>query len=115
MSSFNLVPSRYEPTGNGRPTRNIPIDNVMGGPVFRISASDRLLQMAHLIAHALLVRQEEETRSLWTSADHAGDVFGILDSVLTRNASHKGIRIPRAWSEDWIGKRRAVRQPCPAD
>ena len=54
---FNPVPSRYERWDEGERTRNIPVENVIGGPAFRSSDSDLLLQMADLIAHALLKQQ----------------------------------------------------------
>ena len=56
----NPVPSKYEVWEDGERTRNIPIERVIGGPAFRSSHSDYLLQMADLIAHALLKQEEEE-------------------------------------------------------
>ena len=57
LRTFNPVPSRYERWEEGDRTRNIPVENVIGGPAFRSSDSDHLLQMADLIAHALLKQQ----------------------------------------------------------
>ncbi len=85
LKMFNPVPSRYELWEDGRPTRNMPIENVIGGPAFRSSRSDCLLQMAHLIAYALLMQEEEP--SLWVPGMSAGHPFGILDRALNRRAS----------------------------
>ena len=60
LRTFNPVPSRYEIWEDGRRTRNMPIENVIGGPAFRSSRSDCMLQMAHLIAHALLMQEEHK-------------------------------------------------------
>ncbi len=59
MTSRNPVPSRYEAWEDGERTKDIPIERVIGGPAFRSSHSDHLLQMADLIAHALLKQEEE--------------------------------------------------------
>ena len=40
---FNPVPSRYERWEEGERTRNIPVENVIGGPAFRSSDGDYLL------------------------------------------------------------------------
>ena len=85
LRMFNPVPSRYEIWKDGRPTRNMPVENVIGGPAFRSSRSDCLLQMAHLVAHALLIQEEEP--SLWVPRVGADHPFGILDRALNRNAS----------------------------
>ena len=58
LRSRNPVPSRYEVWKDGERTKDIPIDRVIGGPAFRSSRSDHLLQMADLIAHALLKQEE---------------------------------------------------------
>ena len=49
----NPIPSRYEAWDNGSPTRNIPLDRVIGGPAFRSAGDDHLLQLAGFVAHAL--------------------------------------------------------------
>ena len=59
LRSRNPVPSKYEAWEDGERTRDIPIERVIGGPSFRSSHSDHLLQMADLIAHALLKQEEE--------------------------------------------------------
>ena len=59
LKAHNPLPSRYETWEDGERTRNIPIENVIGGPAFRSSDSDYLLQMADFIAHALLKQEEE--------------------------------------------------------
>ncbi len=84
---FNPVPSRYERWEEGERTRNIPVENVIGGPAFRSSDSDHLLQMADIIAHALLKQEEEPIPRV----AHLGiaDTFSILDKVLNRRASRR--------------------------
>ena len=82
---FNPVPSRFERWEEGERTRNIPVENVIGGPAFRSSDSDHLLQMADLIAHALLKQEEEPVPKV----EHLGigDAFSILEKALNRKAS----------------------------
>ena len=81
------MPSRYEVWEDGERTRDIPIENVIGGPTFRSSHSDWLLQMADLIAHALLKQEEEPSpRVERPGIDQA---FGILDRALNRRASRR--------------------------
>lgn len=88
---FNPVPSRYELWEEGEKTRNIPIENLIGGPVFRSSDSDYLLQMSDLIAHALLRQEEEPIPALDTGVEEMGihDAFSILDHALNRSASRR--------------------------
>ena len=82
---FNPVPSRYDRWEEGERTRNIPVENVIGGPAFRSSDSDHLLQMADLIAHALLKQEEEPVPRVENLG--IGDAFSILDKALNRRAS----------------------------
>ena len=82
---FNPVPSRYDRWEEGERTRNIPVGNVIGGPAFRSSDSDHLLQMADLIAHALLKQEEEPVPRVENLG--IGDAFSILDKALNRRAS----------------------------
>ena len=84
---FNPVPSRYERWEEGERTRNIPVENVIGGPAFRSSDSDHLLQMADLIAHALLKQEEEPVPRVENLGIH--DAFSILDKALNRRASRQ--------------------------
>ncbi len=86
LRSRNPVPSRYEAWNDGERTKDIPIERVIGGPAFRSSHSDHMLQMADLIAHALLKKQEEEPspRAKRLGIDRA---FGNLDHALNRRAS----------------------------
>ena len=58
LKVYNPVPSRYELWEEGERTKDIPIERVIGGPAFRNSDSDCLLQMADFIAHALLKQEE---------------------------------------------------------
>ena len=83
----NPVPSRYDVWEDGEPTRNIPIEKVIGGPAFRSSHSDYLLQMADLIAHALLKQEEEPVPRVQRLG--IGQAFGILDRALNRRASRR--------------------------
>ena len=87
LRSRNPVPSRYEMWEDGERTRDIPIEKVIGGPAFRSSHSDHLLQMADLIAHALLKQEEEPSaRVARLGIDRA---FRILDRALNRRASRR--------------------------
>ena len=89
---FNPVPSRFERWEEGERTRNIPVVKVIGGPAFRSSDSDHLLQMADLIAHALLKQEEEPVPRVESMGIH--EAFSILDKALNRKASrrdHQGI------------------------
>ena len=89
---FNPVPSRYERWEEGERTRNIPVENLIGGPTFRSSDSDHLLQMADFIAHALLKQEETPIPRVESMGIH--EAFSILDRALNRKASrrdHQGI------------------------
>lgn len=87
LRSRNPLPSRYEAWEDGERTKDIPIERVIGGPSFRSSCSDELLQMADLIAHALLKQEEEPSpRVKRLGIDRA---FGILDRALNRRASRR--------------------------
>ena len=81
----NPVPSQYEAWEDGERTRNIPIEKVIGGPAFRSSDSDYLLQMADLIAHSLLKQEEEPVPRVERLG--VARAFGILDRALNRRAS----------------------------
>ena len=89
---FNPVPSRYELWAEGERTRNIPVENVIGGPAFRSSDADYLLQMADFVAHALLKQEEEPVPRVEDLGIR--DAFAVLDRALNRKASgrdHQGI------------------------
>ena len=79
---FNPVPSRYERWEEGERTRNIPVENVIGGPAFRSSDSDQLLQIADLISHALLKQEEEPSPRVET--------FGLGKAFSPRPAHSQG-------------------------
>ena len=81
----NPVPSRYEAWEDGAPTKDIPLERIIGGPSFRNSQDDDLLQLADLIAHALLKQEEEVPHTVKELGLHLA--FGILDRVLNRKAS----------------------------
>ena len=87
LRSRNPVPSRYEVWEDGERTRDIPIENVIGGPAFRSSHADCLLQMADLIAHALLKQEEEPSPRV--ERQGIARAFGILDRALNRRASRR--------------------------
>ena len=83
----NPVPSRYETWEDGVRTKDIPIQRIIGGPSFRSSQDDDLLQMADLIAHALLKQEEEPSPRVKELNLHLA--FGILDDVLNLRASRQ--------------------------
>lgn len=85
LRNHNPVPVRVGACGDGWHTRNLPIDRIIGGPVFRSPDADCLLQVAGLIAHALLWR--EEPPSAGGDGDGVAQVFPILDRALNRRAS----------------------------
>ena len=71
----------------GQATKDIPIERIIGGPSFRSSQDDDLLQMADLIAHALLKQEEEPLPRVKELGVHLA--FGILDHALNRQASRR--------------------------
>ena len=84
LRSYNPVPVRVGACGDGWQTRNLPIDRIIGGPAFRSPASDCLLQVAGLVAHALLWREEPEAG---VDPGESAGVFAVLDRALNRRAS----------------------------
>ena len=80
LRNYNPVPVRVGACGDGWHTRNLPIDRIIGGPVFRSPNADCMLQVAGLVAQALLWREEPEA-GVDTGA------FAILDRALNRRAS----------------------------
>ena len=85
LRNHNPVPVRVGACGDGWHTRNLPIDRIIGGPLFRDPGADCLLQVAGLVAHALLWR-EEPSASGADSGESAG-IFTVLDRALNRRAS----------------------------
>ena len=85
LRNHNPVPVRVGACGDGWQTRNLPIDRVIGGPVFRSANTDSLLQVAGMAAHALLW-QEEPANGVDSGA------FAILDRALNRRASRNDPR-----------------------
>ena len=85
LRSRNPVPSKYEVWEDGERTRDISIETVIGGPAFRSSHAEFLLQMVDLIAHALLKQEEQPSPSV--ERQGIARAFGILDRVLNRRAS----------------------------
>ena len=86
LRTRNLVPSRYEAWEDGERTKDIPIDRIIGGPAFRSRESEYLLQMAGLIANAL-VEQEEASWGMEERGIEQG--FSVLDRVLNRKAARQ--------------------------
>ena len=80
LRNYNPVPERVGACGDGWHTRNIPIDRIIGGPIFRSADTDCLLQVAGLVAHALLCREEP-------AAGVDSGAFAVLDCALNRRAS----------------------------
>ena len=80
LRSYNPVPVRVGACGDGWHTRNLPIDRIIGGPVFRDPGADCLLQVAGLVALALLWREEPGD-----GVDSGA--FAVLDHALNRRAS----------------------------
>ena len=81
----NPIPSRYEAWDDGSPTRNIPLDRIIGGLSFRSAGDDHLLQLAGFVAHALLL--QEEGPSAGTEELGVGGAFAAFDHALNREAS----------------------------
>lgn len=84
LRSYNPVPVRAGACGDGWQTRNLPIDRIIGGPVFRSPASDCLLQVAGLAAQALLWREEP---GAGVGYRESAAVFAVLDHALNRRAA----------------------------
>ena len=80
LRNHNPVPVRVGTCGDGWHTRNLPIDRIIGGPVFRSPGADCLHQIAGLVAHALLWREEPGN-----GVDSGA--FAVLDCALNRRAS----------------------------
>ena len=87
LRNRNPVPSKYEAWEDGGRTKDIPIERVIGGPSFRSSHSDHLLQMADLIAHALLKQEEEPSPRVKRLGVQRA--FRTLDKALNRRASRR--------------------------
>ncbi|MDE2940181.1 MAG: hypothetical protein OXR67_14895 [Chloroflexota bacterium] len=81
LRSHNPVPVRVGASDDGWHTRNLPIDRIIGGPVFRSPDADCLLHMAGLVAHALVWREEPQ------NLDGLAGAFDVLDRALNRRAS----------------------------
>lgn len=80
LRNHSPVPVRHEVRGDGWHTRNLPIDRIIGGPAFRSPNTDCLLQVAGVIALALVWR-EEPIAGVDFSA------FAVLDRALNRRDS----------------------------
>ena len=80
LRSYNPVPVCVGACGDGWHTRNLPIDRIVGGPVFRSPEGDPMLQVAGLVAHALLWREEP-------ADDASPGAFAVLDRALNRRAA----------------------------
>ena len=87
LRSYNPVPVRGGACGDGWHTRNLPIDRIIVGPLFHNPDTDCLLQVAGLVVHALLWREEP-------AAGADSGAFAVLDRALNRRASprdHQGV------------------------
>ena len=89
LRSRNRVPSRYEAWEDGEWTKDIPIDRIVVGPAFRSRGLDYLLQMAGLVAHALLA-QEEAGYGIEEREIRPG--LFVLDRALNRRASRQDLQ-----------------------
>ena len=85
LRNYNPVPVRYGACRDGWSARNLPIERVIGGPVFRDPEADGLLQMAGLVAHALL--WQEELPAAGADAADFANAFAVLDRALNRRAA----------------------------
>lgn len=85
MRTFNPVPNRHYLWGEGERMRNMPIERVIGDPAFRAARGDYLLQLAGLIARALLAREEYSVQR--ASGLGSPCAFSVLDRALNRKAS----------------------------
>ena len=90
LRNYNPVPTRHGACHDGWHTRNVPIDRIIAGPAFRDPDGDRLLQVAGLVAHALLWQEEPPGEDM----DGAGlqSAFGVLDRALNRRAARNDPR-----------------------
>ena len=85
LLSHNPVPVRVGACGDGWHTRNLSIDRIVGGALFRDPEADCLIQLAGLVAHTLLWREEPSTRGV--ECGESARVFAVLDRALNRRAS----------------------------
>lgn len=85
LRNHNPVPVHTGAGGDGWHTRNLPIDRVIGGPVFLSPETEDLLQVAGMVAHALLWR--EESAAAGGNGLDCGGIFSVLDRALNRRAS----------------------------
>ena len=90
LRNHNPVPVRTGACGDGWQTRNIPIDRVICGPLFRSPDTDCLLQVAGMVARALLWR--EEPPSAGGDGEGMAHVFPILGRALNRRASRNDVQ-----------------------
>ena len=84
----NPIPSRFDCWEDGAPTLNLPIDAVIGGPVFRSARTDHLLQLARFVSRALVLQEDLTGWVRGGDAELAG-AFSILDRALNREASDR--------------------------
>ena len=85
MRTYNPIPSKFGSWPTGEKSKNIPIENIVGGPAFRSSAGDYFIQMADFVAHALLKKDE---RPIIPRIERYGleSAFDNLDKVLNKRA-----------------------------
>ncbi|MEE9324818.1 MAG: DUF3800 domain-containing protein [Dehalococcoidia bacterium] len=85
---YNPIPSKYGQWETGEEWKNIPIQNIVGGPSFRVSASDYFLQMVDFVAHALLKQEEQPPIPRITQYD-LQNAFRILNETLNEDAARE--------------------------
>ena len=90
-----VLDTGYDAWEDGERTKDIPIDRVIGGPAFRDSASDHLIQMTDFIAHALLKQEGVPSpracpvSSTGMERQGIAHAFGTFDHALNRRASRR--------------------------
>ena len=89
LRNYNPVPTRHGACEDGWGTRNVPIDRIIGGPAFRSSEFEWLLQAAGLVAYALLWQEEPP---IGDTAGDLGTAFAVLDRALNRRAARRDPR-----------------------
>lgn len=85
MRVFNPVPSMYGDWGNGKYTKNIMTDRVLGDPFFRNSEDDYFIQIVDLIVFCLLKKYEPPTPHVEKYEIH--HLFKLLEPILYKRAT----------------------------
>jgi hypothetical protein len=64
MHRFNHIPSQKGAWDDGHRTRNIPVERIIEDPVFRESSKSHFIQLADIVAFALLKREVPPTPNI---------------------------------------------------